>query len=267
MPKKVAKYVPATKYPRSSIGCRNIIRKAGYTPGQIIEFLRAENNLRTYKTFNRFVNSWDVGTLNEAGFANMHPSTLNRLCEHVFPQTKEFAEINEAFLSEFDKREDLQTIYRDSWSGRFHVYDLHGTFLNVADDSPIRMRPDNYMQFDAVVYGNGDSRQKIELSRVTPYCEGDLVKLRSTSVGNIDYDPLYTAYFRDNEYGGKGTPDASIERIGTVISVTEKMGNWRCSRGSKIIKVMWMPSGKMIDTEERHLKWHERPTKKNGMRS
>lgn len=274
--KKIQKYIPQTSYPRSNQEWR-VLEKEKVTFAYLIDLLKAHHaNLRlargqeTFLPYVRYVEKWDSGVLTEAN----HRDVLDKwryknFCNEMFKHTDAYKKINEKFLAEYDSREDLQEIYKDCISHMGWLYDENENCIDIRGEKgthPFCTRPQNYRMFDYAVSRYG--RSTIEIARETPFVEGDLVLLRDTAVGT-DADPLRVGHYTLAYSQGQRTPDKSTQRIGTVISVTGEVSrSWRPVKGSKILKVMWLGGdGSIVDVEERRVKWHERPTYKNGMKS
>lgn len=184
---------------------------------------------------------------------------VKRVFNRIFPFTDNFKKLNDAFLAEYDSREDLQELWSEHWKERYFLYDQYGTNYDAAASTKhgYDKRPSCFSMYLNVINGT-EAGQKIELARPTPYQEGDLVLLRKASVGRRYVDPLFA---------WRASPDSSVDRIGTVMLVTEKTPHWRGGKGSKIISVLWFGKDEAVNVEERHLKWHERPTLKNGLKT
>lgn len=264
--KKVIKYVPQTAIPGRSQAYKLM---AHYKPSEIIALIKERHTFSKTTYYSSYVQKFEHGQLDDNSFvAAVHKRYYRDMCEYAFPMSEEFKKINDQFMAEFDSRGDLQEIYKEAMGNNYHCYKMHDGFTALELTDPLRVRPETYMMFRDAVSRDSDACKKIELARPTPYMEGDLVVLRDTSVDNADYDPLYIS--RYNSYHLKQTtPDKTVKRIGTVISVTEKISNWRASKGSKTIKVMWVgiKDGEIFDVPEKHIKFMERPTFKNGMKT
>jgi len=264
--KKVIKYVPGTAIPGRSQAYKHM---AHYKPSEIIALIKERHTVSKTTYYSSYVAKFESGLLDDSNFLTVvHKRYYRDMCEYAFPMSEEFKKINDHFMAEFDSREDLQEIYRDAMESTYHCYKMHDGFTTLESTDPLRQRPETYVMFRDAVSRCEEARKKIELARPTPYMEGDLVVLRDTSVDNADYDPLYIS--RYNSYQtNQTTPDKTVKRIGTVISVTEKISNWRASKGSKTIKVMWVgiKDGQIFDVPEKHIKFMERPTYANGMKT
>ena len=116
------------------------------------------------------------------------------------------------------------------------------------------------------VYESTEARKMRELARETPYLEGDLVLLRTPYVGHRDHDPYYINPASKAAQEGQTTPDKSQPRLATVIAVTDELGSWRHCKGSKVLKVVWIGQEDIVNVQERYVKWHMRPTLKNGLK-
>jgi len=187
------------------------------------------------------------------------------LCATAFLSSPEFHTVNDAFLAEYDSREDLQELYKTCNKDRYWMNGRYGSIRR--DDPKYRDcldRPDSYLMFNSV-YEDSAAKKMREVARETPYLEGDLVLLRKPYIGHRDIDPYWV-----NPYLGTGevTPDKDTPRIATVIGVTDEVTkSWRVSKGSKIIKVVWIGKEDIQNVEERYIKWHMRPTYKNGLKT
>lgn len=270
--KKVEKYVPQTKLPASGNEWR-ILERAGFSGTQMIDLMRErekefQQNGGTY--WGTYVAMWDRGEITEQNFNQVIPTwRRRRMCSSIWPRTEEFKKLNDQFMAEFDSREDLQHIYHECTKGRRWVYNLNdeSVDLTISSNHHFITRPESYMMYLSVI--NRSGRAMIEQARETPYQEGDLVVLRDTEIDN-DCDPLRITRWDSRYMNGERTPDKTTPRIGTVISVTgELQYAWRPVRGSKVLKIMWLgvPDTQIIDIEERRVKWHERPTLKNGLKA
>lgn len=186
----------------------------------------------------------------------------------AWPVTPECAAVNAAFLAEYDSRPDLQELYQKFSTSNYWLHNLYGATLK--NDDVIAngwdKRPESYRMF-MDVYENHSARELREKARETPYLEGDLVMLREPFVGKRQADPLWINPYSQAAYAGASTPDKSVPRIATVIGVTDEVNGWRAGKGSKILKVIWMGSEDVVNVEERFVKWHCRPTYKNGLKS
>lgn len=266
---KVNKYVPQTKYPKSSVGAANIFDKAGYKLQDLFRFLAEKNAKSKHSYFTDLLRHWQMGNFNEQNFEERYSQAYrNRIKGYVFSETKEFKDINDNFLKEFDNRSDLLEIYEKALEGRRYVYDIYNGYTPY--DHPeypkYEKRPESYEMFESAITRSDTARQMIELARETPYAEGDLVMLRDTAV-DTQHDPMFVPRWKRVELGD--TPDKSVPRIGTVISVTEKLSGYYARKGDKVIKVVWMGvgDGKVVEVSEKHIKWHMRPTYANGMKT
>lgn len=275
--KKIQKYVPQTKLPALKMGWRVLLDEPIENIFSILKAKHEElrrihresgSTERLWLPYERQVARWDSGEINSVNYQQIigqyyHKNILN----YVYTLSPQFKETDRLFMAEFDSREDLQLIYRDCVSRAHWVYDIDDNHMSVDDNCPYRERPQTFRMFQGVVgrYGRSD----IELSRPTPYVEGDLVLLRDTAV-DTDADPLQVRRWSPAHQAGQVTPGKEVQRIGTVISVTGQVArSWNPVKGSKVLKIMWLGinDAKIVDVEERYLKWHERPTLKNGMKT
>lgn len=270
--KKIQKYVPQTVWPKRNQEWR-LFDREGVKPSEIIGYVRqrslAINAARgdNYIPYESVLKGWESGQWTDDNFrAGYADWKYNRLCTYAFRCSPQFRRINEQFLAEFNSREDLQEIYRECVSGRTWYYDENDNCHEMKSDNPLRQAPSDFIMYDGFISRNG--RSMIELARETPYVEGDLVVLRDTAIG-LDADPLRVNRWSANYTPGMQTPDKTVKRIGTVISVTGELAqSWRPVKGSKVMKIMWMglDEVKVVDVEERYVKFHERQTYANGMK-
>lgn len=186
----------------------------------------------------------------------------------AFYASPEYDTLNNAFMAEYNERQDLQELYTTIAKDMTYTHDRYGRLLRQdeikrtgANKAPADMR----MYRD--VTNKNDARIMIEKSRETPFQEGDLVLLRDPFVGSRHYDPYFIPAYSEAARNGQVTPGRDVPRIATVIAVTDQVSNtWRPAKGSKVLKVIWMGSEDITDVEQRHVKWHMRPTYKNGMK-
>lgn len=268
--KKVQKYVPSTKYPA----------RKDYTLLVDAKYNDYDHVVSLYDTFCRAIsNHYDncvVDDLKAKVVSNeikkeewkLHVASwhYDSLMHSIWPYTPEFVDLNNRFMAEYESREDLQEIYKDAAKNTWWWYDTHGKSHN-RNDAETRGwvdKPATYMMFRQVIR-RGHVGEKIELARETPYQEGDLVLLRLPYVGHKRIDPMYIDPWSEEGQAGQTTPDRSMLRLGTVVSVTEKTAGWRSGKGTKIIQLIWIGKEDVVDVEEKYIKWHERPTIKNGM--
>lgn len=272
--KKIAKYVPTTKLPSSGREWKLLDGLDGYSDFNIV--------INKYDTLVRpGLDSWQAKyyDIYKEKFASgewvladwktvMGEYRYHALLQAIWPHTEEYKMLNDLFMKEFDSRDDLQEIYKEAASTNYYFYDSNGRHhsQNEAKQRGWDTRPNNYQMFRDVMNRSTEAMKKVELARETPYLEGDLVLLRTPFVGHRDVDPLWVNPYSEEARAGAGTPDASTPRVATVIGVTERVGNWRGSKGSKVIQLVWLGSEDMVDVEEKYIKWHERPTYKNGMK-
>lgn len=191
-----------------------------------------------------------------------------RIYRLIWPSTELYTKLNDAFLKEYSEREDLQEIYQLAFQSGYWFYDRHGN--HHSRDKAIEYGwdkvPETYMMYYGLIDRCTEAKKKIELARPTSFQAGDMVLLRPAFVGK-DVDPYRISYYSEDYRKGLRTPDENTQRIGTIISITEKTGSWRAGKGSKLIKVWWVGKDGHVDIEERHLKWYMRPTLKNGLKT
>ena len=204
---------------------------------------------------------------------------MSQILSNAFYVSPYFEELNTAFLAEYDSRPDLQEIYQKFYDSTNWItdrydnsYTLNQYFRNGVDSKYIlqqrelyKVRPESYVMWNSVVE-RAEAKKFIEVSRPTPYQEGDLVKLRSSFIGRRDIDPMFASYYDVSVNGATPTPDKTVDRIGTLIAITDDTAGWRGSAGSKILEVLWIGKDDTVKIAERMVKWEERPTYKNGMK-
>ena len=259
--KKIVKYAAQTKMPAVRHEWRVLDRKEEYNNLDHVMSLLEVASQRSGDTWllSTFRERISVGYYTQSDWKKTAGSyNVKRLYNRIWPHTPEYKAINDAFLAEYDSREDLQELYREHCGDRYFLYDEWGNPYdkNAAEGKGYNLRPSCYMMYQAVIVGT-EAGSKMELARPTPYQEGDIVTLRKQAVGRRYVDPLF-------QWGA--TPDASEQRIGTVMLVKDSTKSWRGGKGSKAISVLWFGKEEATDIEERHLKWHERPTLKNGLK-
>lgn len=273
--KKFQKYVPATEIPKKDNEWKILDASGKYD-----DFYEAvklwEANVSVKRSYNK-----DYYTkLADAFRRGDHDITkwkeelgsyvVRALYTGIWPHTPEFTQLNDAFMKEFDSREDLQEIYREGYNETYYIYDSEGNHHSKqeANTHGWDKRPQDYIMFRGAVGRSNACSKKIELARETPYLEGDLVLLRKPFIGRRGVDPFYVNPYSEEARNGAVTPDDSVMRIGTVVGVTERVEGYYASKGSKVIQLIWMgvTDSQLIDVEERFIKWHERPTYKNGMK-
>lgn len=196
---------------------------------------------------------------------------MKRLLNTVWPYTEECAAINAAFLQEYDSREDLQEMYRDS-AGKSNYF--HGLTLELStyyeegtaaiENGGYRERPADYAMFHHH-YDTHTNRKRRELAREVQFQEGDLVVLRLPYVNHPDWDPMWiNTYIQARD--GIRVPDKTVERIGMLTGITDKVGSYRGAKGSRLMKVLWFGKEDAVMVQEKVIKFHERPSKKNGLK-
>jgi hypothetical protein len=93
-------------------------------------------------------------------------------------------------------------------------------------------------------------KQFREIKRPQVFAEGELVVLRDPFIRNYRYDPYYN---------GSTTPDATNQRVGTVMANTEKINSRsRAGKGSRNINVLWIGTAEPKMIPERMIKSYER---------
>lgn len=259
--KKIVKYAAQTKMPAPGHEWRMLDRKEEYNSLNHVMSLLNTAASRTGDTW--LANMWQ-DRINSGYYTQENWKTnsgkhyLKRAYNRIWPHTPEFDAINTAFMAEYDSRPDLQELYREHCGDRYFLYDQWSNSYDRqgAEQHGYHLRPACYTMYLNVIVGT-EAGAKMEIARPTPYQEGDIVTLRKSAVGRRYVDPMF-------QWGS--TPDASEQRIGTVMLVKDATKHWRGGKGSKAISVLWFGKDEAVDIEERHLKWHERPTLKNGLK-
>lgn len=232
--------------------------------------------LRAYDVGPEHPDAWRAET---DGCPSLH--TVRRIIRHAWTVSPERAELNRMFFEEYNSREDLQNLYRDHYGKMYQIRDEFGntwvTQEKYAYDRSEEAREKRLAYIEANrhapscfevylwVATSTPARRFIENNRVTPYEIGDLVRLRDPYVGHYDYDPMYVSRY-EQMHEGKTLPPVEVPRIGIVFNI-DKDGNYRGTRGSKMIEVQWNGKESTTHIAENKLKWLERPTKKNGMKT
>ena len=185
----------------------------------------------------------------------------HRVLNAIWEYTDEFKEMNGKFFEEYDRREDMQELYRNHVRGRYWLYGLNSKTATGADAEALGWfdRPEWYGMYEQIS-ASWEAKEDIAKRVEVEYQEGDIVKLRASAVGNRRADPLY---HRWQPFPGKET-----DRIGTVMNVTENVSYSRGGPGigSKIVEVLWFGEEDSRNVPVKHLKWLERPTLKNGLK-
>lgn len=273
--KKIEKYVPVTKFPAENFRWKVLEKNEKYDNLDTVLELNKQALEKSGQTWDRlhyFKEGIKSGRFSDEELKNWkatvgvwhYRATLNQ----IYVLTPEFDAVNDAFMKEFDSREDLQEIYAETFDNHYGVYDRHGNSYNKekAIELGYDKRPESYVMYDNVVSSHQASK-KIELARETPYMEGDLLLLRTPYVGRRNIDPMYVHPYSTEYYGGARTPDKSVPRIATLIAIKDEVAHYRATRGSKIMQIIWIGSDQLVNLEEKYLKWHERPTYKNGLKT
>lgn len=272
--KKIQKYVPTIKLPSSGREWRILNESDNYKDyftvlAKYDSLVRPTLDAWQASYYDPYTEKFKSGEWNVADWKTvMGEYRFHAMLQSIWPFTDEYKALNDAFMKEYDSRDDLQEVYREAASNNYYFYDENGKHYsqNEATVKGWIHRPNNYQMYREVMNRSAEASKKIELARETPYLEGDLVLLRKPFVGKRDIDPLYVNPYSEEARAGASTPDASTLRIATVIGVTERVSSWRATKGSKVIQLVWMGQEDMVDVEEKYIKWHERPTYKNGMK-
>lgn len=267
--KKVAKYELTTKLPREGHEWE-LMEKYKLTE---LLAMDTQTRLLNGETWDRFVNirkQLIAGEVtNESNWRlDFGEWNYRHLCSSAYYSSEEFASVETRFREEYNSREDLQELYKTCVKDRYWLHTKDGKTLRQGEPEYIAAQecPDSYRMF-MEVYNDTSARRMREVSRETPYLEGDLVLLRAPYVGHRDHDPYWVSPYSPEGIAGATTPDRSTPRIATVIGVTDEVSrSWRPTKGSKIIKVIWMGKEDISNVEEKYIKWHMRPTYKNGLK-
>ncbi len=267
MAKKMKKYVPSIaekinlRHPE-----RYLLNFHTYKDARNVLAIIDQNNVQSWYV-NDLVREIANGSVQHDNWIETyHRYRVRRILEMILPYAPEYKKLNEDFLAEFDSREDLQEIYREFCNERVYHYGADGKTYTSHDGSlqaaGYDKRPDSYAMFLGVTEYVSAAAQKIALAEDSTFMEGDIVKLRSSAINRRGVDPL-----KESRYAN--APDSSVDRIGTVMEVTEKTGHvYRGTKsvGTRILKVLWVGKEEATPIEIKHLRWLERPTYKNGMK-
>lgn len=282
--KKVTKYVISMKLPDDDDGWRLMwANRQNYTldtlmalcdERDLMEGGKKELSLR--KFYSEKLAGYDVNESNwrDVDAYNGMKYGVSRLLRAVYPVSAEYKKVNEDFFAEYNSREDLQEFYKKfaaevNWlytvDGKHHARGQYyqkqeeedRQFWDAFNEAPL-----DYTCYAKVANQSG-ARIFLEQNRETPWGAGELVKLRTGYVGHPDHDPLYVSRYNAFQTG-QTTPDKTVDRIGTVMKVTDTVP-WRASKGSKVIEVLWLGQEQSVHVPEKVLKFETRPTRKNGL--
>lgn len=268
--KKVQKYEVKTDMPASGHEWKLMEKK--YDSLQQLLALEEKCRIESNETWDRFSNirkALIAGDVTDTDWKDKVGEWNRRsLYASAFPASPEFDAINGAFMAEFDSREDLQELYRECYKHRYWCHNRYGKQMRKHDPANRHYadRPDSFRMFNEV-YDSHEAKKMRELARETPYLEGDLVLLRTPYIGHREVDPYYIHPYSKAAQEGQSTPDKSQPRVATVIAVTEEIESWRASKGSKVLKVVWIGQEDIVNVQEKYVKWHMRPTYKNGLKT
>jgi hypothetical protein len=272
MAKKIEKYVPKTKVPAPRFAYKVLDKSGNYNDFfKVYDIFQKTLDTTTsyYRNYyDNYVTEFKAGNLDANNWRSVvgtwrHHHLLNT----IFPYTEEFTALNDAFMAEYDSRPDLQEAYAMAYSEAWIVSDRFERRIDKTEAAKLGFdkRPESMLMWSTMTNRCWSLQTKTELSRETPYQEGDLVLLRTPYV-NTKFDPMHVDRWSEDYRNGKRTPDVSVLRIGTVIGITDRTGNRVQGRGSKIIQLQWIGQEDISDVAEKFIKWHERPTYKNGMK-
>ena len=277
--KKIVRYVPQTKIPEEGwVILWN--DRANYSFDDLFGWAKTDMPQESLEYYNQRFDEHDGIIRNEWRNKNTWDkpaySLIRSLHQEAWRNSPHFKNVNDAFLAEYDSREDMQEIYKMFFAELQYTYDASGKCYSRKSYNPesegnkadanffetYAERPKDYRVWECVV-GHWNAKSYIEKNRETPFEEGDLVRLRDPYVSHPDHDPLWISRY-EQARDGKTIPDRSNARIGTVMKVTNNVP-WRASKGSKEIEILWFGKESTVNVPEKVLKWMERPTKKNGL--
>lgn len=267
--KKIVKYQLNTKLPHEE---RVHTLMAHYNSISTLFAMQTNTFVTAGESWDRFAERRKqliTGELNDSNWRQeMGEWEQRRLLNDAFWSSPECDKINDEFMQEYNSREDLQELYRACYPNVYWLFSRHGRQYHVRDTATpahFAEAPESFRMFQKV-YNETAACKMRELARETPFIEGDLVLLRDPYVGHRDHDPYYISPYSPAGREGQTTPDRSTQRIATVIEVSTEIGHWRGMKGSKVLKVIWMGKEDVESVEERYVKWHMRPTFKNGLK-
>jgi len=255
--KKIVNGVPHTRTPKRR-GAWAFL-KDEYTFGKTVDFIRSNIKNDSPWILRRFLELVDEGIRTESNWREWNED--RNVLNNMWLLTPEYQQLNAKFMEEYNSREDMQEMYREHSVGRYYFYDADGTSKNGNDakDAGWTMNPTWYGMYENVM-GSWDARASIAKSVECEFQEGDIVKLRASSVGRRYADPLYMRW--------QPFPGKEVDRIGTVLNVTEELSYSRggpCVKG-RMVEVLWIGKEETTKVQEKHLRFLERPTYKNGLK-
>ena len=281
MPKqKIEKYIATTPYPRDGHDANKFMGESKLTFDDLLmlsdivgrdSYIGGRWVAGEYVNFNSASEQWRHRVqelkLDTSDWKKLDNRVILSLVGSVFRLTEEHKRINEAFLAEYDSREDLQEVYKKVFDDVGYLYNedstyYHHTPADIAKSNGWDVRPQGYYMWHRAM-DSRVGRRTLEVLRESPFEEGDLVVLRLPYVGNRDYDPEWVSP-HNNE--GKVTPAREIPRTGMLMGFTDRLGSRKANRGSRLLKVLWFGHEEPQLVQENKLKFLERPTKKNGMK-
>jgi hypothetical protein len=175
-------------------------------------------------------------------------SYLLRLCRYNTPEYKEH---KEKFFLWYNERPDLQELYQFGMTNAWYV-PADGVWIYKGGegwDTAWEKAPANAEMFFRAA-NDYSCKQFREIKRPQVFAEGELVVLRDPFIRNYRYDPYYN---------GSTTPDATNQRVGTVMANTEKINSRsRAGKGSRNINVLWIGTAEPRMIPERMIKSYER---------
>ena len=288
--KKVQKYVPLTKYPRDSMESYHYLLQSKYTYEELLSIVDTreggswggrwdtvdqKSEYTLYKNgaeyFTDKIDSQktDVGNWQQIDMKKNY--YFRNLIIWIWPMTAEFRELNGKFLAEYDSRPDMQEFYTSIAESAGYYQDVTENYSNWNRDDVVKIdaggfrnRPASYAMYSYFLE-SASGRKMVELARETPYEEGDLVVLRLPFVGHPDWDPEWVSHYKQY-HEGKVQPGREVARMGMLMEVTEKVNAYRAAKGSKLMKILWFGKEDAVYIPENKIKFHERPTLKNGLK-
>jgi hypothetical protein len=160
--------------------------------------------------------------------------------------TPEYADFDKKFFDWYDSRPDIQEVYAESAASMWWFYDDEGGHV-ARDDAETRgwtKRPSGWRMFENCM-GSREGRKVLELKREIKFDVGDMVQLRTPFENGWKYDPIY--------HGSK--EERASPRIGTILSHKNDIDyRSRGGKGSRLLNVLWLSSGRNVMVPERILK-------------
>jgi hypothetical protein len=192
-----------------------------------------------------------VGQYKKRG--SLSESQINYLARLVYPESDLYIQYEKDFVAWYDSRTDIQEIYKYGITHGYQYIRLpNNTWTHRGADSwdaSWDERPRDSEMFWRVM-NDWNVKKFKEIKRESAFEEGDLIVLRTPHVANWRYDPYYD---------GSHTPDKLVERIGTVMQMTDDVHRRsRAGKGSRLVNVLWVGATEIKGVPERIIKLHER---------